>query len=274
MIELSIQKLLYNVNDKNYKGIFLYDSKYMITDGYQSIIFKDKIENNSIIEKYKIETNEQYKNIRLNIKENYYNIPIKIDLKILEDLLKERDDTGNLQPYIIKYNNTTHAINPEYLSEALKIIETDTVYITQNELEPILLKGDKINYIILPIKMNNIKYNNTLTNNEVKLIKQKLLTYLISGIIMFLFLGWIFGIFKTNPYIGTWESQSGYTITINKDGTGTMTDGVAKINFKHKYKPESLGQLAIYISGTSDTYCYINESKDAFSYEGINFRKK
>lgn len=165
LIELSVQKLLNNVSDKNYKGIFLYDSNYIVTDGYQSIIFKEKPENNSIIEKYKIQINEKYKNIKLNINENYYNIPIKIDFKVLETLLRNKENTGILQPYIIKYNNTTHAINPEYLLEALKIIGTDTVYITQSELEPVLLKGDRINYIILPIKMNHTKYNNTLTNN-------------------------------------------------------------------------------------------------------------
>ena len=105
-------------------------------------------------------------------------------------------------------------------------------------------------------------------------MNKKIFLGIIYVVIMFLIFGWAFGLFKSNPYIGTWESRDDYTIVINKDGTGIMSDGIIDVKFRHEYRPQSLGQLAIYISGKADTYCYMNSSKDMFSYEGINFYKK
>lgn len=139
-------------------------------------------------------------------------------------------------------------------------LEKQQNVIKQKDQEKIETKQEIVN--------NKQTVDNTATNqnsyNTVIGIVIILIIILAIGFGIFKLVSGLFGNYFSNPYVGTWENGNGETIVINKDETGYIQSGSTKLEFEYDYKPESLGQLVIYISGMPDVSCYINGKKDAF----------
>ncbi len=100
---------------------------------------------------------------------------------------------------------------------------------------------------------------------------------LISGIISLVIIlsgvNYIFGLnwFKSNPYVGEWYGN-GCLMTINENGTGTLSDSVTDVQFTYKWRHDV---LVISIPGEPDTYCdSMNDTKDCCYWAGILMKKK
>lgn len=180
-IDSIIENMINGINDVNYKGIFLFKNMYILTDGFRIITFKSETDNKRIIEKYKIQSNNINQKLNFNFDETN-NIEIKIDDI---DKIKEHISLHPKTPYIIKYNDKEYGVNPEYLIEAMELTKSNSIWVSDDTLKTYLVKGEKYNYYILPIKLNNSKnYNNT---NNMKAMIKTLLVFLIIGIGIFLF---------------------------------------------------------------------------------------
>ncbi len=79
-----------------------------------------------------------------------------------------------------------------------------------------------------------------------------------------------------NPYIGNWlSSDGGALMTIYEDGTGKIT--ALSDNSYVEFSTELIGKgeiLMVYIKGKQDNSCYINNSRDAFTYGGRTYSKQ
>lgn len=97
--------------------------------------------------------------------------------------------------------------------------------------------------------------------------------FIIGGIIFLVIMGLVFGWFKGNPFIGTWEcKKTGYTITFRDDKTGIISDGVVNENFT--YKVEYGTSARLYQQGKEDKYASMNDNKDAFTLGIYTYSKK
>lgn len=77
--------------------------------------------------------------------------------------------------------------------------------------------------------------------------------------------------FESNPYVGEWYGN-GYLMTINENGTGTLSDSLTDVQFTYKWRTDD---LVISIPGEPDTYCNgMNDSKDCCYWDGILMKKK
>lgn len=164
-IEREVLNILNNVNDNAYRGIFKVKEKYIVTDGIRIIIFENDKANEEVINKYRIETNEKIEKLNINVSNNNYEHSINIDIEELKNFVSNGDKQ---KPYTINFNGQEYGANAEYLLKALELTESNKIYVTNNRLEPFLIKGNNYNYKIFPIKLK--KQNNTSKTFIMKLI--------------------------------------------------------------------------------------------------------
>ena len=146
-----IENIINGISDTNYKGIFLLKNKYILTDGFRIITFKNGTSDNEIIEKYKIQPNKVNQNLKFDFDEKN-NIEIKLDDK---NKIKEHIKLYPTSPYIIRHNDKEYGINPRYLLEAMELTKSNSIWVSEDVLKTYLIKGNDYNYYILPIKLNN-----------------------------------------------------------------------------------------------------------------------
>lgn len=151
-IENLVMNIIQNVSDKKFKGIIKYKDKYIATDGFRLIIFKDNLENKNIIDKYFISSKIDMES--LNIDYEKYKDVIKIDMDKLKKYIDHYDKTGIKLPYIEKNLNFNFGLDPLFVKEAIESTNSDSYYITNENLKPVIFKGELLDYILMPIKLD------------------------------------------------------------------------------------------------------------------------
>lgn len=131
------------------------NGKFGVVDGYKFIQFED--ENDPIaLALYNAEGDDkmiQYENI-VNTSENQ----LKIDTEYLEKLItynKVNKLKGiEMIPYIDKFDDEDYiGFNTEWLSDLLKLNNTDTITLGKTKNAPVEIKSDKYSCVLLPVRV-------------------------------------------------------------------------------------------------------------------------
>lgn len=148
------------------------NGKFGIVDGYKFIQFED--ENDPIaLSLYNAEGDDQmvqYENIVNNSERK-----LKIDTEYLEKLIKY-NKVNKLRghervPYVDKFDEEEYiGFNAEWLSDLLKLNNTDTITLGKTKHTPVEIKSEKYSCVLLPVRVDK----NNETTQKILAIKQEL----------------------------------------------------------------------------------------------------
>lgn len=152
-LEYVVNDFMQKVPDKKYKGIIKHKDNYIVTDGFRIIMFKDYMKYKELIEEHLI--NVKLDNMPfLNIDFDAYSNIETIDSDKLKQYIDYYDKTKMKLPYIVKKSNFYFGLDPIFVKEALELIGNNTFYIANENLKPIIFRGESLDYILLPIKLD------------------------------------------------------------------------------------------------------------------------